>query len=1192
MTDHASTIPRERAGTVQPQRGLTALDSAHVSVEERSRSDWLHYLKQLAQWLQYRNSQGDALSWAPALPEPAQIEPLLALLDSGSSDSDAIRQLAARPDIALLLAFIELLRHPQQQFAELTERHLYHYYRNVLALGEQGAEPDQAAITVQLEEDAEPLVLLAGSRFAAGEDSAEQARYYRLEADAGINHARIHSLVSLMLSRGSDSQRYNTGFLRSTLIDTDNGLEFPPATVPTFGDYPANGTLVDPERDQHSPVGIIIASPRLWLSEGQRQIELLFDTDFSTAFLADTVLSGSAGDIRSLLTIAVSSADGMLALDDDSRAEISARLDGDQLVIRLLLSNLFPALAPPPEPHQSQLHSPYLQLNVRADEQGRRILYERLRVLPLSHIELQVQVQGLRSLMLRNDDGLLDASGPVTPFGTQPRVGSQLQLSHPELAIGPLDQLSVQLNWGEDKPASISDHYAAYRDYQYPAGGQPWPQHQARLGSPHGSRSLLPLFQPTLASNAGELAALYPAGLHWPSRDSLPLDSQEPREWPFWYSLTLTGDDFGHSLYPQVVNHFSNQYLQAVNDANAQDYSNSATAQLAAAQAQVRAAEAAAQAAYEEAGAEASAAADAALASAAAALAAAEAAVAAEAATQAVLLAGEKAEEDEGEEGEEGNEDGEATTEETPQDSTTPTASDLLASLLANQNPPPSGTGSPPAGSTAIATPLPVARPVPREVLPPWTPLADSISLDYQAHDSLSVSQAGIGADSQLLHIHPMGCQAIRDAEKQTLLPALDRTAYLYIGLSRPPEGGSVSLLFQHSPVDADSRLRDISVGWSYLADNRWMDFDTNKQSGNVDRAIILADSTNNLVDSGIIRFAISNEMTRNGGFPGDNQLWLRAALDYTVVDSPRWSDLLGLHSQAIRVRYDDREQPPLHLPNALPAGTINELDSQSVNSSIEAAIASVEQPWSSFGGRPPEAPDSFATRASERLRHRNRALTCWDYEHLVLARFPELILANCLRHPGVADDPDQPAHIRLLVVPRSDDPALLKPRVSRDMQQEIYAWLRERMPPRARLVVDSPQFQEVRFKIVLTYKAQYDPGQVLQLINQDLNAHLNPWTDPARSGLRREIHIPDVTAWIRQQPYVEGVIKVTGYLQRFDDQQQPYWHTDNSDTLNADSPEQILVPSSRHTLSAPAQDAEYYEGINTMKIEYDFEVG
>ncbi len=62
-------------------------------------------------------------------------------------------------------------------------------------------------------------------------------------------------------------------------------------------------------------------------------------------------------------------------------------------------------------------------------------------------------------------------------------------------------------------------------------------------------------------------------------------------------------------------------------------------------------------------------------------------------------------------------------------------------------------------------------------------------------------------------------------------------------------------------------------------------------------------------------------------------------------------------------------------------------------------SIKKVTQLYPSFGGRRPEAEGHFYVRVSEHLKHKGRALMINDYEKIVLEGFPEIYKAKCISH-------------------------------------------------------------------------------------------------------------------------------------------------------------------------------------------------
>src|SRR5207244_8202393 len=91
--------------------------------------------------------------------------------------------------------------------------------------------------------------------------------------------------------------------------------------------------------------------------------------------------------------------------------------------------------------------------------------------------------------------------------------------------------------------------------------------------------------------------------------------------------------------------------------------------------------------------------------------------------------------------------------------------------------------------------------------------------------------------------------------------------------------------------------------------------------------------------------------------------------------------------------------------------GTITRLVQRNAN------IQKVTQPNASFGGRGPEDTTGYFRRSSERLRHRNRAVTPWDLERLVLEAFPDVFKVKCLPHTN-ANGSFKAGEAALVIVP------------------------------------------------------------------------------------------------------------------------------------------------------------------------------
>src|SRR5262249_39517649 len=150
------------------------------------------------------------------------------------------------------------------------------------------------------------------------------------------------------------------------------------------------------------------------------------------------------------------------------------------------------------------------------------------------------------------------------------------------------------------------------------------------------------------------------------------------------------------------------------------------------------------------------------------------------------------------------------------------------------------------------------------------------------------------------------------------------------------------------------------------------------------------------------------------------------------------------------------------------------------------------------FGGTALESDEALDIRAAERLRHRARAITSWDYERLTLGAFPEVREAKCIPHCAAgAGGWVEPGHVTIVVVPdlrlrHPVDP--LQPRVDADTVARIREHLEACSPMRIGVHVRNPRYQRVQ----LDFKVRFLPGFEFNFYQNDLEqrliAHLSPW--------------------------------------------------------------------------------------------------
>jgi hypothetical protein len=204
---------------------------------------------------------------------------------------------------------------------------------------------------------------------------------------------------------------------------------------------------------------------------------------------------------------------------------------------------------------------------------------------------------------------------------------------------------------------------------------------------------------------------------------------------------------------------------------------------------------------------------------------------------------------------------------------------------------------------------------------------------------------------------------------------------------------------------------------------------------------------------------------------------WLRVSIPENQANLYlAFPQLIDIQAQALKATFVNQDNDPNHLGNPLPANTISKF----VKS--DSAVKKIFQPDDSFGGRMIEKSDRFYVRVSERLRHKQRAITIWDYERLVLEAFPSLYQVKCLNHTN--DNTElMPGSVRLVVIPNVQGQTArdkFAPKVSNATLQTIRDFLTKTdsalCNPFIDLKVENPIYEAIRVNCQVAFYPDQDP--------------------------------------------------------------------------------------------------------------------
>lgn len=927
---------------------------------------------------------------------------------------------AHSPHYALFLAFVKLFRFAQNELNGFTQRHLDFYYRDVLRLVPKPPLPDHVHLIVELQKNVAQHLVPKNTAFKAGKDSSGNELLYAAEKDVVINKASVASVKSLL---AYTKQISNVGYRVVHASPVTNSADGKGA--PIKGEDKSWRPFGQPLTENLAAFGFAIASHLLYLQEGNRAINLLFEAE--QPLPADPLL------FAKWPTVQLSGEKGW----EDARVDAfqKSAVNPRHFILNCSLGPKASAIVPVDAAvHKGSYNTPYPVM---------RLLFNSAAQAPNSHnawadislqkLYLYVTVAGLKKLEVRNELSVLDTSKPFQPFGPQPHAGSALVIGSHEIFQKEGASVSLHFEWDKvPQPEGIISYMSLSDEKGNPLGGNIYDAHHdlwdynayvLRAGVSH--------------LTTGEWTGAGFQQLLFTSREMFGNTMVDHHKTCNDLGKLRTRHLFQSYPEPSFTSEQDTSISFAVQDPIPPNFSPTAPYNNASTSGFVRL--------------------------------------------------------------------------ELNRDTGHKDFVQRFTQLASKQQKPP---------------------------LDPYVPQAKSLAADYTANLTMDLSSSAAKPLAQrkwqFFSVHPFGVKEenhfLNNQPSFTLTPRFAHEGELLIGLANAMVDTTVSILFQVSEGSANPTKTKQDVVWQYLAQNNvWKDFERGKVS----------DDTNGLLHSGIIAFALPADIADAPTLLGGAFRWLRAAV---TQSSDAVCDLLELKAQAIKAVWSNAHNPPLRYTQITAAGAISKLQK------ADAAVKKTEQPYDSFGGRFAESEDRFYLRSSERLRHKKRAVTIWDYERLVLEAFPEIYKVKCLNHTKVRTDSagnetgdNELAPGCVVVVPLPDLRQLsrrnpLRPLTPLDTLTNIENYLRKITSGLVRIQSRNAVFEEIVIQADVQFFGN-DPGYYHEVLQDDLQRALCPWAyDVSREvEFGGKISKSVLINFIEERPYVNYLTRFKLFLRKND---------------------------------------------------------
>ncbi|MCA6364284.1 MAG: baseplate J/gp47 family protein [Bacteroidetes bacterium] len=1040
----------------------------------------------------------------------------------------------------LFLAFLQLFGYAQKHINKITRRHLDFYFDRVLKLERKPAVADSVHLIFELAANVAQFEIKEDTLLKAGKDALGKPLSYGTDDTLVFNKAQATEFKSIYIQRYKPSDGIErTALFASPVANSANGLGA--ALDTALPQWEAFGSPQLSLETGFTPafsmpdatVGFAIASPQLILREGERKIIV-------TVTLKNNLSGFPASPPASAFNFQITTAKSWFTFDavaNPATVDIDYVAGSRKLIFTLTLLNDDPATSA----WNSKVHGgtyssslwPVMRVTLNNNIANGNI-WQLLQNAEPESVNVTVEVKNLQSIIIQNDAAKGDPAKPFQPFGVQAPRGAAFYIGSDEILYKSIYELNVTVDWHETPELQFKDHYQHY--FSVPATTSPTAAAVTVLGGNN-----------PFANNQSVLATVsYLSGRVWKKPDVQNL----PTPGPGIARVINNTNDVQVTLFQNTATDLHTFSFQSSNPA-----------------------------------------------------------------TQRPIFNADLPDPDQFEE---------------LKEFTTTTQRGFIRLQLGNLD----FQHNKYAAALMRAAQLNSTPGTPQiaRINPPYTPIFKSISASYKSGRNLNTTH------DQFYLVHPFGEERVTfdangsfvsttaintppeeagafrsasnpaimadpgDAEiaevvgsgkassrclvpKYTINESIDTRpepiarrleGMLFIGLKGLNPQESVSMLVQTVDDSADPNQNQPEVHWSYLRNNEWVA---------LDQSMLISDTTNGFINSGLIELSIPEDASNTNSILTNGLHWLRAATvlkEDPVIDAPvltlpgstsALSNVLNIHTQAIKASFRNNNNDPEHLREALPAATISKLENSN------SAIKSVSQPYASFGGKLSEAGNEYYRRVSERLRHKGRAITIWDYERLVLENFPSIYKVKCInhmRHRIINNEAcfNQMAGggVTVIVVSNLRNQNLvnpLQPTTSTATREEIRLMLKKRNSRFADVSVINPVYEEVQvhFKVYFGKKWSSDKGYYSSLLNEDIKKFLSPWAYAEGTDIRfgGKLHASYILNFIEEREYVDYITDFKMY--RAENGEVPA-NSQPLEEISASQVYSILVSAPNHIIS------------------------
>ncbi len=382
------------------------------------------------------------------------------------------------------------------------------------------------------------------------------------------------------------------------------------------------------------------------------------------------------------------------------------------------------------------------------------------------------------------------------------------------------------------------------------------------------------------------------------------------------------------------------------------------------------------------------------------------------------------------------------------------------------------------------------SKPIKQSANAPYTPKLDSLTAYYTASETYTFTENTPQAALQCFRYSPFTNYIIYDSSSNNgsgiaLYPTYKDKGYLYIKMDNVLPLNTLNIYFELSG-SYDGEPDSEPISYYYLSTSGW------------NTLPLLADSTNNFSCSGIITVNIPLDISNNSPLMLSGSYYIAIG----VNNPSQYAETILMATNGFCVSRND-------MTGWKNSNKTPQLAASAITKPQTAIpeIATVVQPFPSFGGKAAENRKAMNIRVSNRIKTKDRVLTQEDYYRTIREQFPFIFYSKSIYN----NNSKKLAVYVVKAYESATDAHAFLPQINSCQKEKIADYLNARASAFSLCNVYNFSFQNVTVNASVILSEGHDILAVQKAISVAIDLYISPWISSDEPQVSIDTGITDI---------------------------------------------------------------------------------